>query len=62
VFHKVTAERLSASQQAVVGVGEREHGKQGESLPATRTKPASDPNPVVVFIVGLLASATVADD
>jgi len=58
----VSAEHLSASQQAVVGVGEREQGKQGEGLPATRAKAASDPNPVVMFIVRLLATATVTDD
>ena len=58
----MVALRLSASQQAVVGVGKREQGKQGEGLPATRTKSASDPNPVVMFIVGLLATATVAND
>jgi hypothetical protein len=62
VFHKVSAERLSASQQAVVGVGERKHGKDGEGLSATRAKAASDPNPVVMFIVRLLAPETVADD
>ena len=45
-----------------MGVGEREQGKQSKSLPAARAKAASDPNPVVVFIVRLLAPATVADD
>jgi len=61
-LQKVSSECLSASQQAVVGVGEREQGKQGESLPTTLAKAASDPNPVVVFIVRLLATATVTDD
>jgi len=58
----VSAERLSASQQAVVGVGEREQGKESEGPSATRTKSASDANPTVMFIVRLLAPATVADD
>jgi len=62
VLQKVSAECLSASQQAVVGVGERERGKQGESSPATKAMAASDPNPVVMFIVRLLAATTVADD
>ena len=53
---------MSASQQAVVGVGQRERGKQGEGLPATRAKSASDPNPVVMFIVRLLAPPTVTND
>ena len=58
----MSPERLAASQQAVVGVRQREQGKQGEGLPATRAKAASDPNPVVMFIVRLLAAATVAND
>jgi len=58
----VSSERLSASQQAVVGVGKRERGEQGEGLPATRAKAASDPNPVVMLVVRLLAAATVTDD
>jgi tRNA (Thr-GGU) A37 N-methylase len=62
LLHKVSAERLRASQQAVVGVREGEQGKESEGLPATRAKAASDPNPVVMFIVRLLAPATVADD
>jgi hypothetical protein len=62
VLHKVSAERLSASQQAVVGVGRRERGEQGESLPATRAKAASNPNPVVMLVVRLLAATTVTDD
>jgi hypothetical protein len=33
-----------------------------EGLPATRAKAASDPNPVVMLIVRLLAPATVTDD
>jgi hypothetical protein len=45
-----------------VGVWQREQGKQGEGLSATRAKAASDPNPVVMFIVGLLAPPTVTDD
>jgi hypothetical protein len=58
----VPAERLRTGQQAVVGVREREQGKQSEALPASRAKAASDPNPVVMFIVRLLAPATVPDD
>ena len=53
---------MSASQQAVVRVGGREQGKQGEGLSAPRAKAAPNPNPVVMFIVRLLAAAPVADD
>jgi hypothetical protein len=62
VLHKVSPERLSASQQAVLSVGQREQRKQGKGLPATMAKSASNPNPVVMFIVRLLAAATVTDD
>ena len=62
VLHKVSAERLSTSQQAVVGVGKRERGKQSEGLPTALAKAASDPNPVVMFVVCLLATAPVAND
>jgi len=62
VLQKVSSERLSTSQQAVLGVGEREQGKDGKGLSTTLAKAASDPNPVVMFIMRLLAAATVADD
>ena len=45
-----------------MGVRQREQGEQGEGFPATRAKAASDLNPVVMFIVRLLAPTTVADD
>ena len=62
VLHKVSPERLTAGQQAVAGVGERERGKEGEGLSASMAKAAPDPNPVVMFIVCLLAPATMTDD
>jgi len=45
-----------------VGIREREQGKQSEALPASGAKAASDPNPVMMLIVRLLAAATVTDD
>src|SRR5271157_3870008 len=62
MLHQASLERLAASQQAVVSVGKREQRKQGKGLPATRAKAASDPNPVVMFIVRLLTSPPVPDD
>jgi hypothetical protein len=53
---------LTACQQTVVGVRERKQRKEGESLPATGAATASNPDPVVVFIVGLLAAAPMTDD
>jgi hypothetical protein len=62
VLHEASLQRLTASQQTVVGVREREQGKEGEGLPATVAEAAPDPNPVVMFIVRLLAAASVTDD
>jgi hypothetical protein len=43
-------------------IWQREQREDGEGPPAKLANPPSDPNPVVVFIVRLLASATVTDD
>ena len=43
-------------------VRERKQRKEGEGLPATVAEAAPDPNPVVMLIVRLLATAPVADD
>jgi hypothetical protein len=45
-----------------MGVWERKQREEGECRPTKRTTPASDPNPVVIFVVRLLATATVTDD
>jgi hypothetical protein len=45
-----------------VGVRERKQWKKGEGLPATGAATTTDADPVVVFIVGLLAAAPMADD
>jgi hypothetical protein len=45
-----------------MGVRERKQREEGEGLPATGATTATDPDPVVVFIVGLLAAASMADD
>ena len=43
-------------------VRERKQWKKGEGLPATGATAATDVDPVVVFIVGLLAAASMTDD
>jgi hypothetical protein len=43
-------------------VRERKQWKKGESLPATGAATAADADPVVVFIVGLLTAASMADN
>lgn len=62
VLYKTSPECLSTSQQAVMGIWERKQRKEGEGSPAKLAKSPSDPNPVVVSIVCLLAAATVTDD
>ena len=62
VLHKAPPLRLTARQQTVVRVRERKTREEGEGLPAARAATAPDANPVVVFIVRLLAAASVADD
>ena len=55
-------ERLTASQQAVLRVRERKQREEGEGLPAIGAATPTNPNPVVVLIVRLLAAASVADN
>jgi hypothetical protein len=62
VLHKAPSQCLTARQQTVMGVRERKQREEGEGLPATGAATATDPDPVVVFIVGLLAAASMADD
>ena len=62
VLHKAPSQCLRARQQTVVGVRERKQWKKGEGLPAAGAATAPDADPVVVFIVGLLAPASMTDD
>jgi hypothetical protein len=43
-------------------VGKRKQRKESESRPTTGAAAAMDPNPVVMFVVGLLAAASVTND
>jgi hypothetical protein len=45
-----------------VRVRERKQREEGEGLLATGAVTALDPDPIVMFIVGLLAAASMADD
>lgn len=43
-------------------VRERKRRQEGEGLPATEAETATDPNPVVMFVMRLLPPAPVAND
>ena len=62
VLHKAPLQCLTARQQTVVCVREREQRQKREGLLATGAATATDANPIVMLIVGLLAAASVADD
>ena len=62
VLHRAPSQCLTARQQTVVRIREREQREKGEGLPATGAETATDANPIVMLIVGLLAAASVADD
>ena len=53
---------MTARQQTVVCVWERKQWEKGEGLPATGAATPTDPNPVVMRIVRLLATASMPDD
>ena len=61
-LHKAPSQSLTARQQTVVGVWERKQWKKGEGLPATSAATPTDPNPVVMRIVGLLSATSMPDD
>jgi len=62
VLHQAPPQCLTARQQTVVRVRERKTREKGEGPPTTGAATATDTNPVVMFIVRLLAAASVADD
>ena len=61
-FHEATPQRLAASDQAVVGVRERERRQEGEGLVARLATAAPHPNPIVILVMSLLGAAPVAHD
>lgn len=61
-FQEATPQRLAASDQAVVGVREREGRQEGEGLVARFATAAPHPNPIVIMVMSLLGAAAVAND
>ena len=61
-FQESTPQRLAAGDQAVVSVRRREQGQKSERRPTLVAKTASNPDPIMVFVMSLLPPAAVADD
>jgi hypothetical protein len=62
LVQKVSLQRLTACDQTVVGVGQGENRKERESCFASRAEAATNPNPVVTFVMSLFAPSTMAND
>jgi len=62
VLDKAPLQGLTTSQQAVVRIRKRKRRQEGEGLPATGAETTTDPDPVVMLIVRLLAPTSVAND
>jgi hypothetical protein len=59
VLQEVSPQRLASSDQAVMGVRQRENGKEGDGQVAGSTDAAANFDPVVSFIMSLLAPPAV---
>lgn len=55
-------QRLAASDEAVMAVGRRKRRQEGERLTAADAKTAANPDPIVVLIMSLFATAPMTDD
>ena len=61
-FHEVAPQRLAAGHQAIVAIRRRERRQQRERLAANIAESAPNRNPIVVFVMGLFATAAVSDN
>ena len=62
VLHKTSPQRLTARDQAVMGIRQGESRKEAESMFAEFAEPAGVLDPVVTVIMRLLAPSAMADD
>ena len=62
VLHKAPPQCLAARQQAVMRVRKRKQRKKREGRPAIDAAAATDPDPVVMLVVRLLAATAVTND
>jgi hypothetical protein len=56
---KETPQRLTASDQAVMAVGNRKHRQEGNRLAARTADPTPNRDPVMLFVMSLFPSTTV---
>jgi hypothetical protein len=61
-LYEIAAQRMTTCDQAVMAVGRREWRQESKRLSASVANPAANPDPIMLFIMSLLASATVTDD
>ncbi len=61
-FDKVAPQRLTAGDQAVMAVGKRKHGQEGNRLLARSADTATNRNPVMLFIMSLFLAAAMTND
>lgn len=59
---KIALESLAPCDQAVMTVGRRQKGKKREGPSAKLADAAPDPDPVVMFVMGLFVPSAMADD
>jgi hypothetical protein len=59
---KVAPQRLTAGDQAVMAVGKRKHGQEGNRLATRSTDAAPNRDPVMVFVMSLLPPAAMTND
>jgi len=62
VLHKTSPQHLTARDQTVMGVGQGESGKEGDSSFAEIAKPAAVPDPVMTVVMRLFAPPAMTDD
>jgi hypothetical protein len=61
-FDEIVPQRLASGDEAVVAIGRRKRRQEGERLPAPMAKAASNPDPIMVFVMRLFAASAVTDD
>ena len=62
VLAKIKLKCLAPCDQAVMTIGWRQKGKKREGLSAKLADAATNPDPVVMFVMGLFVSSAMADD